>query len=30
MSNKVIYSIIVMLLGIYWAYVIYAWVRYFA
>jgi len=30
MSNKVIYSIIVMFLAIYWAYVVYAWVRYFA
>jgi len=30
MSNKVIYSIIVTFLSIYWAYVVYAWVRYFA
>ena len=30
MSNKVIYSVIVTFLSIYWTYVVYAWVRYFA
>jgi hypothetical protein len=30
MSNKLTYSIIVIFLAIYWAYVVYAWVRYFA
>lgn len=30
MSNKVIYSIIVVLLSLYWMAVVYAWVRYFA
>lgn len=30
MSNKVVYTIIVILLSIYWMYVVYAWVRYFA
>jgi hypothetical protein len=30
MSNKVIYTVLIALLSIYWAYVVYAWVRYFA
>jgi len=30
MSNKIIYTIIIMLLSIYCMYVVYAWVRYFA
>ena len=30
MSNKIIYTALITLLSIYWAYVVYAWVRYFA
>lgn len=30
MSNKVVYTIIITMLSIYWSYVVYAWVRYFA
>lgn len=29
MNNKVIYTFLIALLSIYWAYVVYAWVRYF-
>ena len=30
MSNKVIYTVLIALLSIYWMYVVYAWVRHFA
>jgi hypothetical protein len=30
MSTKLVYAIIIILLSIYWMYVVYAWVRYFA
>lgn len=30
MSNKIIYTFLITALSAYWAYVVYAWVRYFA